>query len=507
MKTRFVFSALCMLVAMTMATGAIAQTSRTFQASASATVGRMNGHTERAGGITLAPTSTVGTAADGTVVIDYGLTITNTVNITADVTDDATDIEVTLCGDDLSADNAVIDGGTLTLIVGEGAAAGCENDNDVIDVSGVRLSLVGSGRSSVDATVTSDGDIRLIGGTATLTVMNSIVDELTDDGIDVDTKVSLIRHTGKPDNGGQFKLLIMENTVLSFDGAQINLEFSGIPDEVEVTIDAWVAKASDLEDDDFPGVDQATNFNPNQNADPPEVADAMSDQLPINKEGNLIAVITAEENEAKVLTTAAKLVNDDDTTVDEATFVSGMLTNERDVIIVLGTIDGADEDDLLPLALDIQVTVDVGPIGVAKPKGDQTDTIPRFASDKSTPMTVIESTSAQTMFLVPYAVYDGSMGGYDTGFSIANATSGKTAQIGTVTFSFPGDATLEAFESAMVGPGQNLTLLLSEIIGAGTIYTGQVKIIANWTEAEGVAFVSNFLTFTSASPLVNLDDD
>ena len=119
-------------------------------------------------------------------------------------------------------------------------------------------------------------------------------------------------------------------------------------------------------------------------------------------------------------------------------------------------------------------------------------------------MTVIESTSAQTMFLVPYTVFDGSMGGYDTGFSIANATSGTTAQIGTVTFSFPGDATLEAFESDMVGPGQNLTILLSEIIGA-TAYTGQVKIIANWTDAEGVAFVSNFLTFTSATPLVNLD--
>ena len=55
MKTRFVFSAFCMLVAMTMATGAFAQA--TFQVSAGATQGRMNGHTEEAGGITLAVTS------------------------------------------------------------------------------------------------------------------------------------------------------------------------------------------------------------------------------------------------------------------------------------------------------------------------------------------------------------------------------------------------------------------------------------------------------------------
>ncbi len=60
MKIRFVFSAFCMLVAMTMATGAFAQA--TFQVSSGATQGRMNGHTEEAGGITLAVTS--GTIAD-----------------------------------------------------------------------------------------------------------------------------------------------------------------------------------------------------------------------------------------------------------------------------------------------------------------------------------------------------------------------------------------------------------------------------------------------------------
>ena len=52
MKTRFVFSAFCMLVAMTMATGAFAQ-GRTFQVSGGQRGAGMNGHTERAGGITL----------------------------------------------------------------------------------------------------------------------------------------------------------------------------------------------------------------------------------------------------------------------------------------------------------------------------------------------------------------------------------------------------------------------------------------------------------------------
>ena len=88
----------------------------------------------------------------------------------------------------------------------------------------------------------------------------------------------------------------------SFMGAQINLEFSGIPDDVEVTLDAWVATAEDLEDEDFV-VDQATNFNPTAERTPiAEVADPMNDQLAINSAGNLVAVITGEDNKASVLT-------------------------------------------------------------------------------------------------------------------------------------------------------------------------------------------------------------
>ena len=108
-----------------------------------------------------------------------------------------------------------------------------------INIEGVRLSLVGSGRDNITASVTGTGDVRLLGGANTLTVINSVVDELDDDGVDVATKLTLIRHTGDPAKTvTKFKLLIEENTVRSFDGTQINLEFSGIPAGVEVTIDA-----------------------------------------------------------------------------------------------------------------------------------------------------------------------------------------------------------------------------------------------------------------------------
>ena len=173
-----------------------------------------------------------------------------------------------------------------------------------------------------------------------------------------------------------------------------------------------------------------------------------------------------------------------------------------DVIIVRGEIDIDAKMVDYPIDLSIQVTVNLGPIGALKTKEGDEVQIPRFASNKTAAMTVIKSTSATTTFLVPYAVLSGTPGGFDTGFSIANTTSGSSGQSGSATFSFPGDSTLEEFESGMIGPGENLTMLLSEAIGATTSYTGQVRITVNFTDAEGVAFVSNFLTFTSASPLL-----
>ena len=103
-----------------------------------------------------------------------------------------------------------------------------------------------------------------------------------------------------------------------------------------------------------------------------------------------------------------------------------MLTSGVDVIIVLGSIDGA-KGDLLPLSLDIQVTADVGPIGVAKPKGDQSTSIPRFATDKTTAVTVIDSTSAQSTMKVAFIPIRWDT--YDTGIAVSNMTKDQAGAV------------------------------------------------------------------------------
>ena len=97
MKIRFAFSALVLMVAMTMATSAFAQSVFSISSGIQPR-GREHGHAELAGGVTLARTS--GTLSeDGTVVIDYGVPITNKVgDADADANKEANQISVVICG-------------------------------------------------------------------------------------------------------------------------------------------------------------------------------------------------------------------------------------------------------------------------------------------------------------------------------------------------------------------------------------------------------------------------
>ena len=179
----------------------------------------------------------------------------------------------------------------------------------------------------------------------------------------------------------------------------------------------------------------------------------------------------------------------------------GMFTGERDVVIVLGSISGTDEDELLPLNLDIQVTVDVGPIGVASPKGDQSTSIPRFASDKTTAVTVIESSSAQTVMEVAYVLSEGM---FDTGIAVSNMTE---EEAGAVHFAFyMNGQVMEYSTPSMMQPQTTMTILLSELLTAvehtGS-FRGYMIITADFTAADAGVFISDFAGFTAGATVRN----
>jgi len=180
----------------------------------------------------------------------------------------------------------------------------------------------------------------------------------------------------------------------------------------------------------------------------------------------------------------------------------------------------------------IQVTTTNAPIGVALTGTRIPDTstgYPTFAQADLGPLTIGNIISPTTILLVPYA---GADLGFDTGIALANTTTdpfggaasgGASAASGAVTVSLYGRTATGATPtvvslttSATVRPGSGLdssgilqsgstwTVLLSELrtaAGQTGSFTGYFFIQVPFLDAHGASFISDFRSFTSASPV------
>ena len=131
--------------------------------------------------------------------------------------------------------------------------------------------------------------------------------------------------------------------------------------------------------------------------------------------------------------------------------------------------------------------------------------IPRFDSEKTTAMTVIESSPSQTTLKVPFVVSNGT---FDTGIAVANMSSGSSAQPGSIMLDFyvggmkmthrtsassPGTG-LNA--SGMLEPGGTYVVLLSELF-PGNPGGGYMIITTDFTSGDGNIFISDFAGFSA----------
>ena len=365
--------------------------------------------------------------------------------------------------------------------------------------------------------MTTTDDVRLLGGAATTTVISSVVDELNDAGIMVPRggKQEVIRHTGAPsgDSGAKFKLIIAEATVDSFAGGNINLEFTGIPDGVSVTLDAWVATLDEATEVDEKMPDVTPDLT-GENTD-----ESTYDQVSINSPGTMNARVDADDDTAQVLIGENAFMfptpAEEDAATEMVAVLGGTLDpSERDAVIVQGYITTEIDEEDLPIDMVIQVSAEVGPIGRAKPTATGAGSekgVPRFASDKTTPVTVIESTSDQTELKIPFATYAGP-GGFDTGIAVSNMSSGSNAQPGAIHFAFymggnkteystsAGSPGSGLNSSGMLEPGGTYAVLLSQLLAAAGetgAFNGYVIIMTDFTAADGNVFISDFQTFSS----------
>ncbi len=177
--------------------------------------------------------------------------------------------------------------------------------------------------------------------------------------------------------------------------------------------------------------------------------------------------------------------------------------------------------NLNPLANPLSTTVPVETAG----------SYPAFSTKATAEVTVGSVVATVTNMLVPFVTYDGLAGGFDTGFAVANTTAdpfastagGATAGSGTVTvFFYPRSATgagtaftlttgtgvtpgVGLSASGTLASGGTWSVLLSELLSAANqsgAFTGYVFVQTQFILGHGTSFVTNFSTFTSASPML-----
>ena len=460
LKFKYVFSAFCMLVAMTMATSAIAQNILLVSSGVEPRA-REHGYNEEAGGITLRVSSgDENMAPRGTLTIDYGVPVTNHGDNTYDdgAFVEGNGIRVTLngtgitCFGDRDDDDADIEGSTVTIAIA--GTDSCTRDAS-LDVSGVLLAMANSGLTgNVEASISVDNDFRLSSGGNRVTVINAVVDELTDGGVTTgkDGDITIIRHTGETLAGtdGPFHLHIDENAVDSFERAELNLAFDGIPAGATIKLDAWVYNK--LKSDGKPntpntddrvmykaqvGVENDDDYVPAVSVDGNQEVAMFPSSVTSTTSNTVVSMrLIDEDGDDIVFDNDGPTVTVEDVTTGDmtaSTYVGGMLSSTKvDRITIRGYITfDEDEGATLPLStFEVTVTADVGPTGVLKPSGTRAPDIPRFSSDPTSPVSVIGVTSDQTTLSLPYAL---ATMGFDTGIAISNMNT-KSEQAGAITF-------------------------------------------------------------------------
>ena len=208
-----------------------------------------------------------------------------------------------------------------------------------------------------------------------------------------------------------------------------------------------------------------------------------------------------------------------DTDADESTITGGMFNDtEVDVIVVRGTVSVAESGPSaasLPLGdVNITASADVGPTGPATysqfHRGARP--IPRFASDTTEAVTVIDVTSDQTTLTAPYAL---ATLGFDTGFAISNMNT-DDGQAGAIMFSlYQNSDDVVEYTTSAGSPGRGLTngmleagatyaVLLTEILDAAGVeggFSGYVMITTDFTGADGIAYISDWAAFSATATL------
>jgi hypothetical protein len=494
LKSRYVLTALAVLVVLSMATTAMAQV--TFNVSSTPTArARTHGHAELIGDITFTTAGIGGTPVAGpthTLTINYGIPLTND---EADGVGSSIEIIGSGCllataaadGGFLGAADAAVDAdatinfalGIVTLnLQGGGACA----PGDFVSVRNVHASVVGLPNALYKAQVSTSptGGYLIQAAQDQPTVIATILDELDGGLSSAGTCLFLsdgtaITPTSTITVVENFADAVLDAAALgggALNDVRVTLTFTGIPAGATVTVAAG-------------GV---------------VLTNALPTVGPVNATTAYVATSASPTITMNFTDVGATLPSSIhiDTFTFTATFSPGGAT--------------------IPLAGGpITVSANVTPTGTATKVVPAVGNFPRFVADPEPAVTFCNIVPAQTNLLIPFMT---AGSGFDTGISVANTTAdnfaapnGAVAQSGSILFEFwPQTGAPFTYTTNAASPGAGLTagalasggsysVLLSELLadaGAPADFVGYAIVTTNFTNGHGDVFITDFAGFTSS---------
>lgn len=429
------------------------------------------GTTELTGDVVFARATSSLAIVQGTITISYGVPITSIADLQLFVNDvqDAIGAQVDVISTD--ADRAA---GRLILSVDPGTGPAI----DSIIVKGVRVNIAGNpDLSNLTATVTATGN-SFVGGQTSVVVISSISSAIAT----VASANNLLNVSSVNPLGGTVNVTVTEGFLNAWvPNAMIALTFSTPPAGVNLSVPASITN------------DKGTEFQ-------------------------FATALGANATPATLTSASPSLTVFYRLTTPGAT---SAITTETLVVPVTVTFAGTPR----PLAQgSVTVTANMGPTAGTVGLGAY---VPQYAgtSCQRGPATILNIVTANTVLLIPYATNEV---GFDTGFAIANTTTDPLAapvsavkQSGTLTFHFfPQTGTAFSYTTTAGSPGQGLnasgaletgrlyTVLLTELLAAAEAegdFAGYIFVVANFTNAHGQYFISDFESFTNGALMLVVD--
>jgi hypothetical protein len=448
-----------------------------------------SGHTELTGDVYMTIVG-LNPSLAGTITLKYNVPFTAPL----DGSQGTPVITDTIAAGDAAIDELASDpvAGMLVVIVPAGGVAG-----EYIQVHGVRLDVAGSPKPAYTVTLSSTKNA-IFNGQFTAPVIDGAAA-----GLKHEAEVAVELNALTPE-GGEAQIWLMEGFNSAYGVTDVTDPTQTISQMIKITLSSAPPEGVEIV---FPGT---------------ATSDGTAAWSRATEAGTVLGSTKTIDFESEDLSVYYRLVSDNDPTLPETFFLTGI------------AVDVADDVPLPIPAGVISYTATLAPIEPAfNSDGTVVDlNIPRYAEALIQGGNIVIVTGSQTVLLMPLAQNMPSIG-YDTGVSIANTTwdpgaevlgiEGAIPQSGKIAFFFyqqqVGSTAVKKYtyvtDSASPGtgldptgklqPGSTYTVLVSQLMEAAGVteeFQGYAVIVTNFTNAHGLYVASNFSTFSQGSPLM-----